>query len=397
MSNNERRKFKLPVQVPVVVVLLLLAVWAILRWQDDTRGDPAHLVVSGSVGSEAVEVASKISGRLAKVLVAEGDSLQAGQLIAELDVPELLAQHSQLEGLKGEAQAFAAKLAHGARPQEIDQARARVAAAQAQLSELELGTREEDIAAAEAAWQAAEVQYTLAVEDLERVRQLYEAAVVPRSQLDAAQARADSQRQQADIAKQQYDKAVAGPRSTTIDAARAQLQQAQSALDLLLAGSRPEDIAAANARIASIAAQIEGLEVSLAEAMVRAPDAGNVLIVSHQPGELLAPGTSICTLLLTSANYVQVFIPEEKLSWALPGAKAVLTVDAYPADSFQGVVTYLAAEGEFTPRNLQTKEKRVEQVFRCKVRVDDTSGRLRPGMVCDVTFGRPAGVAASER
>jgi HlyD family secretion protein len=57
-------------------------------------------------------------------------------------------------------------------------------------------------------------------------------------------------------------------------------------------------------------------------------------------------------------------------------------------------VTYLAAEGEFTPRNLQTKEKRVEEVFRCKVRVDDPSGRLRPGMVCDITFTRPGAGAA---
>jgi HlyD family secretion protein len=63
-------------------------------------------------------------------------------------------------------------------------------------------------------------------------------------------------------------------------------------------------------------------------------------------------------------------------------------VDTYPGETFAGTVTYLATQGEFTPRNLQTTEKRVEQTFRCKLTVN-AQGKLRPGMVCDVVFDRP--------
>jgi len=397
MSNGKRRRLAIPAQVPIVAVLLVLAGWAIYRWQIDVRGDPEHLVVSGSVEGEDASLGSKVGGRLLVVHVQEGDVVAAGQLLAEFDVPELKAQQGQLRGVLAEAQATATKLANGARPQEIAQAAALLAAAKAQLAELELGTRSEDIAAAEAAWRNAEVQYNLAVADLKRAQELYDAAVIPRSQLDAAQARVDSTRQQADAAKQQYDKALAGPRPTTLDAARALVRQAQAAYDLVLAGSRKEDIAAAAARISTIDAQIAALDVSLSEARVISPEAGVVLTVNHQPGDLLAAGTPVVTMLLPSSYFIQVFIPEQKLSWVQPGARAALAVDAYPGEAFSGTVTYLADTGEFTPRNLQTKEKRVEEVFRCKVKVDDTSGRLRPGMVCDVTFSRPAGVTASER
>lgn len=388
---------RLPAQVPIFAVLLVLAAWAIYHWQIDVRGDPEHLVVSGSMEGEDAYLGSKVGGRLLALYAHEGDSVTAGQLLAEFDVPELRAQREQMRGTLAEAQATQQKLVNGARPQELAQAAAVVAAAKAQLSELELGTREEDIAAAESAWRNAEAQAALAVADLKRAQELYDAAVVPRSQLDAAQARAQSTRQQADAARDQYDKALNGPRYTAIDAAKAQVKQAQAAYDLVRAGSRKEDLAAAAARVETINAQIAALDVSLGEARVLAPEAGVVLTVDHQPGDLLPPNTPVFDLLLPSSFYVQVFIPEQKLSWAQPGAEAVLAVDAYPGETFQGKVTFLSSSGEFTPRNLQTKEKRVEEVFRCKVKVEDPAGRLRPGMVCDVTFSRPAGVAPSGR
>jgi HlyD family secretion protein len=393
MGQPSGRAGRIPAQAIIVVVLLAIAVVAIQRWRVDVRGDPDHLTVSGTVECWTAELSSKIGGRLRSVEVEEGDTVEAGQLLAQFDVPELEAQQMQLQGLLAEAQAVAAKLAAGARAEEIAQGRARVASAQAVLDELKLGTRSEDIAAAEAAWRAAEVQYDLAVADLQRVQQLYDQGVMSRSQLDAAQARVDSLRQSADAAKQQYDKAVAGPRETQINAAEANLAQAQAALDLLLAGSRSEDIDAAQARVQTVQGQLQALAASLAEARVTAPQVGVVLNVNHEAGEVLAPGELLLRLTLPNTYYIQVFIPEQKLSWAQPGAKASLIADGFGGQTFSGEVSYLAPEGEFTPRNLQSKEKRVEEVFRCKVRVEDPRGELRPGMVCDVTFSRPGGGA----
>lgn len=394
MSNPHYRAPRMIAPALIVLTLVILGAASIWRWQVDVRGDPEHLVVSGTVEGEEVAVGSKVGGRLLALHVKEGDSIKQDTLVAEFDAPELNNQMQQLEAAKHEAAAMAAQLKAGARPQEIAQARAQVDAARAQLAELEQGTRSEDLAAAKAAWQAAEVDSNLAQQDLVRAQQLYAEGVIPRSEIDAAQARADGKRRATDIALEQYQKAQAGPRETQRDAARAQVRAAQAVLDLLLAGSRKEAIDAAQARLEGVNAQMAGLGISLDESRVSAPSAGVVVTLNYQPGDLVPPGGAVINMLRSGSFFVQVFIPENKLSWVQPGVLAKLAVDAYPGELFSGRVTYLATQGEFTPRNLQTKEKRVEEVFRCKVQVDDPSGRLRPGMVSDVTFTRPSAGAA---
>ncbi len=373
----------------VAFLVLCLAAASIIKWKVDSTGDPDHLVVSGTVEGEDVQVGSKIGGRLASLKVQEGELVTAGQLLAQFELPELEAQKQALQAQLAGAQALEEKLRNGPRGVDLAQAWAAVQTARAQLAELEAGSRGEDIAALKAQWDSAEAQYQLAVADLDRARQLYEQDVIPRAQLDTAQTRRDSARLAADAAKQQYEKAQSGPRETQIAILKAQVKQAETAYAVLQAGSRPEDIAAAKAQVDSASAQIGGLDVSLGESTVLAPQDGVILTVNHQPGDLLAAGQPLFSLLLTDSYYIQVFIPEDKLSWVQPGSRASFEVDAYPDEDFEGVVTYLSTLGEFTPRNLQTKQKRVEQVFRCKVRISDVDHKLRPGMVCDVVFDRP--------
>lgn len=385
------RRGRIPVQLPIIVVLLALAAFSIYRWKADQRGDPDHLVVSGTVEADEVDVGSKVGGRLTALLAHEGDTVTKGTLLAQFDTDELSARRRQLAAGKAIAQAQELKLKNGPRVQELAQARAGVEAASAQLRELTAGSRREDIAAAEATWRAAEAQAAQAAADYDRAQQLFAEDVIARADLDAALARRDSTRRNADAAKQQFAKAKAGPRPEEIAAAQARVKQAQSAYDLLAAGSRPEDITAAGAQVEAAQADIDVLGIQIAESKVFAPDAGTILTVNRQVGDLVLPNQPVFSLLLTRSYYVQVFIPEAKLSWVQPGAKATLKVDTYPDETFTGTVTFLATQGEFTPRNLQTREKRVDQTFRCKVTVDDP-GKLRPGMVCDVTFDRPGDV-----
>jgi HlyD family secretion protein len=384
-----RRRVRIPIQVPVVLVLLTLAALSIYRWRLDQRGDPEHLVVSGTVEADQFAVGSKVGGRLLAVYAEEGAAITRGQTLAEFDAAELGAQIRQLEAGRAAASAQAEKLRNGPRVQELAQARAAVAMARAQLAELESGSRSEDIGAAEASWRAAAAQAELARADYGRAQELYDAAVIPASQLDAARTRMDTAEQNAAAAREQFEKAQSGPRTTQLEAARAALAQAQAAYDLLAAGSRPEDIAAASAQVGQAEAQLELAHIRLDEARVLAPADGMVLTANFEPGDLVLPNQPIFNVLLTDSYYVQVFVPENRLGWALPGRTARLHVDTYPSEEFVGTVTYLATQGEYTPRNLQTTEKRVEQTFRCKLTVADSAGKLRPGMICDVTFDKP--------
>src|SRR5207244_8386917 len=144
-------------------------------------------------------------------------------------------------------------------------------------------------------------------------------------------------------------------------------------------------IKAAEAQVGNVDAQLGQLAVRLDEAQVHAPAAGIVSTLLNQPGDMVQPNFPMVEMLLDGSYFVQVFIPEDKHSWAQPGTQAQISLDTYPGETFSGTVTYLATAGEFTPRNLQTKEKRVEEVYRCKVKLADTQHKLRPGMVCDVT------------
>lgn len=385
------RRGRIPVQVPIVVVLLALAGLSIYRWKVDERGDPDHLTVSGTVEADEVQVGSKVGGRLTALLAHEGDTVSKGTLLARFDTDELSARERQLQAGKTVAEAQALKLKNGPRVQELAQAQAAIETANAGLRELSAGSRSEDIATAEANWRAAEALAIQAVADFDRAQQLYSQDVIPKASLDAAQAHAESARRTADAARQQFEKAESGPRPEDIASARARVKQAQAAYDLLSAGSRPEDITAAGAQVDAAQANLDSLGIQIAESKVFAPSDGTILTVNHQAGDLLLPNQPVFTLLLTRSYYIQVFVPENKLSWAEPGTKATLKVDTYPDQIFTGTVTYLSTQGEFTPRNLQTKEKRVEQTFRCKLTVDDAS-KLRPGMVCDVVFDRPGDV-----
>jgi multidrug resistance efflux pump len=385
------RRGRIPVQLPIILVLLGLAAFSIYRWQADQRGDPEHLIVSGTVEADEVDVGSKVGGRLSALLIHEGDVVTKGTQLAQFETDELNARQRQLAAGKTVAEAQAMKLKNGPRVQELAQARAGVEAANAQLQELTAGSRKEDIAAAEAIWRSAEAQATQAAADYDRAQQLFAQDVIARADLDAALARSDSTQRNADAAKQQFAKAKAGPRPEEISAARARVKEAQAAYDLLASGSREEDITAANAQVDAAQADIDALGIQIAESKVFAPDDGTILSVNRQVGDLVLPNQPVFNLLLTRNYYVQVFIPENKLSWARPGTRATLHVDTYPEDTFTGTVTYLSTQGEFTPRNLQTTEKRVDQTFRCKVTVEDP-GKLRPGMMCDVTFHRPGNV-----
>lgn len=381
---------RIPPQAYIILAMGAAAWLCIWLWRMDVQGDPMHLTVSGTIEGKTVAASSRVGGRVTAITVQEGDRAAKGSLLAELEGDELSAQRDQLQALLEQSKAQAEKLARGPRPVDLAQAAAGVELAKAQLAELEAGTRDEDVAAAKAALDGALTLERQAQADLRRAEQLFASAVIPQSQVELARTAAASAHQTTEAARQQFNKAAAGPREPVLDAARAQLRSAQALYAQLAAGARQEDIQAAEAGVGALQAQLEALQTRISELQIAAPADGLVLTVSLEPGDILPPAQPLCSLLVDGSMYVQVFIPEDKLSWATPGSHATVRVDSLPQETFAGTVSYLSAQGEFTPRNLQTKEKRVEQVFRCKISLD--SSKLRPGMACDVIFAQPAGL-----
>ena len=103
----------------------------------------------------------------------------------------------------------------------------------------------------------------------------------------------------------------------------------------------------------------------------------------------MAPNTPVATLLERDQIYVRIYIPETQLGHVQLGQKAEIRVDSFPKAVFEGVVEQINQQAEFLPRNVQTREERVHQVFGVKVRINETSGKIRAGMAADVKL-KPA-------
>jgi multidrug resistance efflux pump len=182
---------------------------------------------------------------------------------------------------------------------------------------------------------------------------------------------------QKDNAQHKLDQLQRGYRPEEIASAEARYLQAQATLDKYVRGNRSEDVDAAQAAMAYDEARFR-------ERQVLAPTAASVEVLDVRPGDLIAPNTPVATLLERDEIYVRIYIPETEIYRVHVGQKAQITVDSVGRKVFDGAVEQINQQAEFLPRNVQTREERVHQVFGVKIRIDDSSHHVLPGMAADV-------------
>jgi HlyD family secretion protein len=347
--------------VLAVAVGLLYGGW--FRHENGLQG-------SGTVEARNIRVGSKVGGRIDKVLVREGDTVTAGQVLMTFDDKELLAALEQ-------SRANAEKSRRGYRPEEIAEARAAVLQARADYEMRKNGYRKEDIAAAQADVDRAAADETRTRLDFQRYEALAQKDLVSKQQRDTAEANWKVAAAQKENARDKLDVLNRGYRPEEIASAEAHYLQAQATLEKLQRGNRREDVSAAEAAFAYDQARFREREV-------RAPTAATVEVLDVRPGDLISPNTPVATLLEREQIYVRIYIPETQISRVQVGQKAQITVDSVGKEVFDGEVEQINQQAEFLPRNVQTREERVHQVFGVKVRINDASHRVLAGMAADV-------------
>jgi multidrug resistance efflux pump len=355
--------------IVIIVVVVAAAVAGVAFSSGWLRRDSA-LQGSGTVEARDIRVGSKVGGRIDKVLVREGDTVQAGQVLLTFDNRELEASMQQ-------SQASAEKAARGYRSEDIAESRAAADAAKAEYEQRQNGYRREDIAAAQSDFERARADEVRARLDAQRYDALAQKDLVSKQQRDTADANWKMALAQQENAQHKLDELQRGYRPEEIAAAKARYEQADATFQKMLRGNRPEDVALAKAAYSYDQARFR-------ESQVVAPAAATVEVLDVRPGDLIAPNTPVATLLERDQIYVRIYIPETEIGHIQLGQKAEVRVDSFPKTVFEGTIEQINQQAEFLPRNVQTREERVHQVFGVKVRIDDQSDRVRAGMAADV-------------
>jgi multidrug resistance efflux pump len=345
-----------------------------------------QLVYSGTIETREIRVGSKVGGRVLAVLAEEGQELQAGAPLVRFDIAELEAQRMQAEARIEQHRARLRRLERGARPEEIAQARAAAEAARANLEAIRNWPRPEEIEQAKSALAAAEAEHNSAEASFQRARKLHATGDTSQQEFDSAKFRAETARARRDAEKKRLDLLLNGARKEEIRAAEERYRQAREAEALVLAGPRAEEIADARAQLAEAEARLEQIKVQIDEGEIKAPASSNVEILPVRPGDLITPNQTIARLLEKDQIYIRVYVPEPRLGLVRVGQKARIKVDTFTDRTFDGTVEQINTQGEFTPRNVQSRDERNHLVFGVKVRIDNREGKLKPGMAADVTL-----------
>jgi multidrug resistance efflux pump len=308
------------------------------------KNDPNIVHLNGRLEAPLVDLAPKVSGRVLEVRVKEGDRVKAGDLLIVLDL--------------GDTALAVERDRHG-----VESARAR-------LQDLAVGSRQAEVAGAEAELADRKAAVDLAARELQRQQFLIAKEVGTERDLDRAK--------------------------TDLDRAQAAARVSEEKLALTREGFRQWQTQQARSEVDKARTQLRQSEVVARESEIRAPSDAIVTHRMVEPGQLLAAGQIGMTLALTSRLYVRTFIPETQLGRVKHGQSADVTVDAFPGQTFKAVLTEISPNPEFTPKQVETREERVNLVYGAKADLMEGWGvALVPGQPAEIQVTASAPVTTT--
>ena len=364
----------------------LIVIW--LFWQQARAPD---FIVSGFIEADQIRVGSQVGGRVAEVFAEEGDRMQQGEVLFRLEPFDLEAISAKADSNLAAAQADYARLTAGFRPEEVQQAQARWERARAILEKAIAGPRPQEITIAREQLRSASAASILAESEFIRLGALVTKDQVSKEAYDEAVRAREAAQAELAIAEHSLALLEEGTRKEDIAAAKAGFSEAEQALALMREGYRKEDVAAAAARLASAEAELAAVQVRLNELDVLSPCDCILETIELEPGDLVSANAPAVSLLDSDRLWVRTYIPEARLGHLQIGRIVPVRVDGIKDELFRARISFIAREGEFVPRNIQTPEERSKQVFRTKLILQEGLGRLRAGMAVDVLFDEASG------
>ena len=377
--------------VAIVLAGLALSAWS---WWGNRRNGGDIISASGRIEVTEVNVSSKLTGRITTLAVDEGTDVKQGQLIATLEGEELQAQLRQARASQQSADAKLAQARITLRVEpitvqsQIHQAEAALRSAEERVQLLQAGPRIQEIEEGRANLKQAEARVEIARLTRDRYRALLTDGAVSMQDFD----RTDTDLQAATAAlratKERLGMLEEGSRLEDVRAARAERDRAAAALDAARASEatirvREQEVRVAEAAVREAQANVNRLETQVAELQVFAPLDATVLTKATEAGEVVAAGKPVVLLGDLDHPWIKVYVPETSLGKIKLGTAARVLVDSFPQQPFHGTVSWISDQAEFTPKNVQTAEERVNLVYAVKVTIQNAQRKLKAGMPAD--------------
>ena len=382
-------------RIIILLVLALAAGGGYFYWRTNAEKEAnGHITVSGNLEMTQVDISFKASGKLLELTVREGDFVKKGQLIARIDRNQIERQKERDQAGVSASENALTTLGTSIQYQkatidgDIDLKKAQLAQAEARLSELQAGSRSQEIDQAQAAVADARTQAELTRLDWERAQKLYKNEDISTSQFDMSRTKYQSAQAVLRQAEQRLAMVQEGPRKEEISIARAQVDQARASVRLAEANRvdlrrKEQELGARRADIDRSKAQLAMTQAQIGDTEVFSPVDGVVLVKSTEVGEVVAAGATVVTIGDLDHPWLRAYINERDLERVKLGATVRLKTDSRSGKEYQGRITFIASEAEFTPKQIQTQEERVKLVYRIKVEVDNPRHELKSNMPVD--------------
>ena len=378
----------------IPIVLLFAAVGGYLAWSRLKAGDEGLLKLSGNIEFKKVDIAFKTAGKLLELNVDEGANVTKGMVIARLDREQMSRMRDRDSATVLSAESQLLQLQTGIRYQkemtagEIALRQSELRQAKAKLQELLDGARPQELAQARSSLEDLRTLREQANKELERAKKLIAKEDISQNQFDQYQTRFASLSAQVSSAEQRLALIAEGPRKTDIEVARAMVARTEAAMKMTEAQRleilrREEDLAARRADVSRAKSGVSVIDSQLDDTVAAAPIDGVVLVKSADPGEVLAAGTPIVTLGDIDHPWLRGYVPQSKLGQVKLGMRVAIHSDSYPGKTYNGKISFIASEAEFTPKQIQTTEERVKLVYRIKVDVENPGRELKLNMPVD--------------
>jgi HlyD family secretion protein len=380
----------------IVIILLVVAVAAagVYTYRGANKTPDNRVVVSGNIELTEVNIAFKTAGKLIERTVDEGDTVKKGQVIARLDRDQLVAQRERevagLESAESQLEQARTSLAwqKDTLAADVEQRSGDLASNEARLAELKNGARPQEKLDAQAAVDSAQSEVERSKKDWDRAQVLHRDDDISTAQFDQYRNRWETAVAALNSAKERQGLTLAGPRIEVINAQQAMVERMRGALKMAQANSlemkrREQELTTRAAEIARSKASIALIDSQLADTIATSPVDGVVLVKSADPGEVLSTGTTVVTIGDIEHPWLRGYINESDLGRVKLGSKVKVTTDSYKGKVYDGRVSFISSEAEFTPKQIQTQTERVKLVYRIKIDLDNSSHDLKSNMPAD--------------